>query len=136
MVGHIKGLLAKLRLNPTFYSGHSLCTGGATTVATASLRDWEVRSLGYWRSNMYWRYIREMMDMKVDSTGRMSHAPASITFNYSHPYPVKDKLWWTTYSRQFLGTAPPLSLQTLPPAPRWQARQLLAAWVGAPLTFF
>ena len=31
MVSHIKGLLAKLGLYPSFYSRHSLHTGGATT---------------------------------------------------------------------------------------------------------
>ena len=91
MVGHIKGLLAKLGLKP-FYSGHSLCIGGAATATTASLRDWEIKSLGCWKSNTYWTYIREMMDMKVDCARRMAHALASIAFNYSHPYPVKDKL--------------------------------------------
>ena len=38
MVGHIKGLLAKLGLNPSFYGWHSLHIGGATSAATAGLR--------------------------------------------------------------------------------------------------
>ena len=46
VVGHIKGLLAKLGLNPSLYSGHSLHIRGATTAATAGLRDWEIKSLG------------------------------------------------------------------------------------------
>ena len=92
MVGHIKGLLAKLGLNLSFYSRHTLHIGGATTAATASLRDWEIMSLGCWKSNTYWTYIRETMDMKVDCTRRMAHAPVSITFNYGCPYPVKDML--------------------------------------------
>ena len=92
MVGHIKGLLAKLGLNPSFYRRHSLCIGGATTAAVASLRDWEIKSLGHWKSNTYWTYIREKVDMKVDCARRMAHTPASIAFNFRHPYPVKYKL--------------------------------------------
>ena len=77
MVGHIKGLLAKLGLNPSSYSGHSLHIGGATTATPAGLRDWEIKSLGHWKSNTYQTYIREMMDMKADCARRMAHAPAS-----------------------------------------------------------
>ena len=40
MVGHIKGLLAKLGLNHSSYNGHSLHIGQATTAAAASLRVW------------------------------------------------------------------------------------------------
>ena len=92
MVGHIKGLLAKLGLNPSSYSRHSLHTGGVNTATTVSLRDWEIKSLGCWKSNTYWMYIREMTGMKANCARRMAHAPASRAFNYSHPYPVKDKL--------------------------------------------
>ena len=92
MVGHIKDLLAKLSLNPSFYSGRSLHIWGATTAATVGLRDWEIKSLGCWKSNTYQTYIREKMEIRADCARRMAHALASSTFNYSHPYPVKDKL--------------------------------------------
>ena len=92
MVCHIKDLLAKLGLNPAFYSGHSLCIGGATTATMAGLRDWEIMSLGHWKNNTYWTYIREMTDMRVACAGGMAHTLASIAFNYSCPYHVKDKL--------------------------------------------
>ena len=92
MVGHIKGLLAKLGLISSSYSGHSLHIGGATTATTASLRDWEIKSLGCRKSNTYWMYIREMTDMKDNCARRMACTPASSAFSYSHPYPVKDKL--------------------------------------------
>ena len=92
MVGHIKGLLAKLGLNPSSYSRHSLHIGGATTAAAAGLRDWEIKSLGCWKISTYQTYIREMTDMKANCARRMAHAPDSSVFNYSHPYPVKDKL--------------------------------------------
>ena len=59
MVGHIKGLLTRLGLHPSLYSGHSLCIGGATTAAVAGLRDWEIKSLGCWKSNTYRTYIRD-----------------------------------------------------------------------------
>ena len=88
MVGHIKGLLAKLGLNPASYSRHSLHTGRTTT---AGLRDWEIKSPGCWKSNTYQTYIRETKDMRVACSGRMACALVSIAFNYSHPYPVKGK---------------------------------------------
>ena len=53
IVGHIKGLLAKLGLNPSLYSGHSMHIRGVTTATTASLRDLEIKSLGCWKSNTY-----------------------------------------------------------------------------------
>ena len=90
-VGHLKGLLTRLGLNPSLYSGHSLHTGGATTAAMASLRDWEIKSLGHWKSNTYQTYIRETTDMMVNSVRSMTHAITSNAFNYSCPYPAKDK---------------------------------------------
>ena len=39
MVGHIKGLLEKLGLNPSLYSGHSMCTGEVTMGAAAGFRE-------------------------------------------------------------------------------------------------
>ena len=66
MVGHMKGLLARLGFNPSFYSGHSLHTGEATTATMAGLRDWEIKSLGQWKSNTYQTYTRETIDMKVN----------------------------------------------------------------------
>ena len=90
MVGYIKGLLAKLGLNLSLYSGHSLHIGGATTAAVASLKDWEIKSLGHWKSNIYQTCIKETTDIKIYYAKRMACAPTSITFNYSCPYPVKD----------------------------------------------
>ena len=92
MVGHIKGLLDKLGLNPSSYSGHSLHIGGATIATTAGLRVWEIKSLGHWKSNTYQTYIREITDMKANYAKSMACTPASRAFSYSHPYPVKDKL--------------------------------------------
>ena len=93
--GSHQSLLAKLGLNPSLYSRHSMCTGGVMTAAAASLSDWEIKSLGHWKSNTYQTYIRETTDMMINCARRMACAPASITFNYSWPYPVKNNLWWT-----------------------------------------
>ena len=90
MVGHIKGLLAKLGLNPSLYSGHSMCIRGATMATMAGFRDWEIKSLGCWKSSTYQTYIRETTDMKINCAKRMACTPATITFNYSWSYPVKD----------------------------------------------
>ena len=66
IMGHTKGLLAKLGLNPSLYSGHSMHIGGATMAATASLRDWEIKSLVHWKSSTYQTYIRETTDIKIN----------------------------------------------------------------------
>ena len=84
MVGHIKGLLAKLGLNSSLYIGYSLCIRGAMMAASASLRDWEIKSLGHCKNNTYQTYIRETTDMKINCARRMACTPASITLNYSH----------------------------------------------------
>ena len=89
MVGYIKGLLSKLGLNPLLYNGHTMCIRGATTATVAGLRDWEIKSLGCWKSNTYQTYIRETTDMKINSAKRMACALGSITFNCSQPYPDK-----------------------------------------------
>ena len=91
MLCHIKGLLTRLGLNPFFSCGHSLHIGAATTAAVAGLRDWEIKSLECWKSNTYQTYIRETTDVKVYSVRKMAHAAAPNAFNYSCPYPVKDK---------------------------------------------
>ena len=83
MGAHIKGLLAKLGLNPSLYSRHSMHIGGMTIATTAGLRDWKIKSLGCWKNNTYQNYIRETTDMKLNSARRMACAPASIAFNYS-----------------------------------------------------
>ena len=82
MVSHIKGLLTKLGLNLSLYSQHGMCIWGAATAAMAVLMDWEIKSLGHWKSNTHWTYIRETTDMKINCASRMAHTPASITFNY------------------------------------------------------
>ena len=108
MVTHIKGLLTRLGLNPSLYSRHSLHIGGATTAAVASLRYWEIKSLGHWKNNTYQTYIREMMDMKVNCVRRMAHALASNAFNYSFPYPVKDKFQWICLAHCYLALCIPV----------------------------
>ena len=46
LVNHIKATAAKLGLNPSRYSGHNLCIGGATSTAQAGLSQWQIKLLG------------------------------------------------------------------------------------------
>ena len=78
VVGHIKGLRTTLGLNPSFYSRHPMHIEGATTAAVASLKDWEIKSMGCWKSSTYQTYIRETRDMKINCAKKMASAPASI----------------------------------------------------------
>ena len=50
LVNHIKATAAKLRLNPSRYSGHSLCIRGATSAVQAGLSQWQIKLLGWWNS--------------------------------------------------------------------------------------
>ena len=72
MVSCIKGILAKLGLNPSLFSGYSMNIGRVTMATVAGLRDWEIRSLGHWKSNTYQTYIRETTDMKINCARRMT----------------------------------------------------------------
>ena len=76
MVGHVKGLLAKLGLTPSLYSGHSMHIRGVTMATVASLRDWEIKSLGCWKVNTYWTYTRETTDMKNNCAREDSICPS------------------------------------------------------------
>ena len=81
MVGHMKGLLAKLRLNPSLYSGLCIHTGRAPMTATSSLRDWQIKSKVL-EKYTYQTYIRKTTDGKINCARRMACTPASSTFNY------------------------------------------------------
>ena len=65
LVNHIKGTAAKLGLNPTRYSEHSLCIGGATSVAQAGLSQWQIKLLGWWNSQAYQLCIHQDLLMCV-----------------------------------------------------------------------
>ena len=57
LVDHIKATAAKLGLDPSRYSGHSLHIGGATSAAQAGLSQWQIKLLGQWNSQAYQLYI-------------------------------------------------------------------------------
>ena len=53
LVRHIKDVATQLGLNPSRYSGHSICIGGATSVAQAGLSQWQIKLMGCWNSQAY-----------------------------------------------------------------------------------
>lgn len=55
---HLKNVLARLGLDTSFYSGHSIRIGAATSGASARLEDHLIRTLGRWSSDCYRTYIR------------------------------------------------------------------------------
>ena len=59
LVNHIKATVAKLGLNPSRYSGHSLCIRGAISAAQAGLSQWQIKLLGQWNSQAYQLYIHQ-----------------------------------------------------------------------------
>ena len=59
LVNHIKATAAKLGHNPSRYSGHSLCIGGATSAVQAGLSQWQIKLLGWWNSQAYQLYIHQ-----------------------------------------------------------------------------
>ena len=59
LVNHIKHIATCLRLDPSRYSGHSLCIGGATSAAKAGLSLWQIKLLGCWNSQVYQVYIKQ-----------------------------------------------------------------------------
>ena len=50
LVNNIKATAAKLGLDLSRYSGHSLHIGGATSVVQAGLSQWQTKQLGQWNS--------------------------------------------------------------------------------------
>ena len=59
LVNHIKHLATSLGLDPSRYSGHSLCIGGATSAAQAGHSQWQIKLLGHWNSQAYQVYIKQ-----------------------------------------------------------------------------
>ena len=50
-------------LNPCHYSGHSMCTGAATSAAQQNVADHLIQALGRWSSDCYKTYIRTSPDV-------------------------------------------------------------------------
>ena len=66
LVRHIKAIAAKLGLNPSRYSGHSLCIWGAMSAAQAGLSKWQIKLLGWWNTQVYsCIYVRTCLHVQV-----------------------------------------------------------------------
>ena len=59
LVKHIKDIATWLGLDPSRYSGHSLCIRGATSVVQAGLSEWQIKLMGWWNSQVYQVYIKQ-----------------------------------------------------------------------------
>lgn len=58
-VNYIHGLLARLDIDPSLYSGHSFRSGGATDLWTAGARPRAIQLHGRWLSDAFWLHIRD-----------------------------------------------------------------------------
>ncbi len=58
VVSAIKWLVAQLGLDPTYYVGHSLWRGGATSAVAVGLSPAVIEQMGGWRSDTWQRYIQ------------------------------------------------------------------------------
>ena len=67
-------MVAKLGLNPSRYSGHSLHIGGATSAVQTGLSLWQIKLLGHWNSQTYQLYIHQDPLM---GTGFAAHVAAN-----------------------------------------------------------
>ena len=85
MFSYIKSLLMMLCLNLGLYTGHSLREGGVTMSAIAGLANWEIKSLGQWRSNTYQSFIKETPEMWASSTKWMAMAQLPALSTISDP---------------------------------------------------
>ena len=58
LVRHIKDIATWLGLDPSRYSGHSLCIRGATSAAQTGLFQWQIKLMGRWNSQAYQVHIK------------------------------------------------------------------------------
>ena len=57
---YIRKLVSQLGLKSEKFSAHSLRSGATTSAALAGFQDWELGTLGNWKSDTYKRYIRNI----------------------------------------------------------------------------
>ena len=50
---YLKCIVTQAGWDPSHYSAHSLRTGVLTSAASAGLKDWELKKLGGWSSDVY-----------------------------------------------------------------------------------
>ena len=68
--------LTLLGISCDSYSGHSYRIGGATSMASAGMTDWEIKLGGRWSSDVYQRYIRVPPSMLASFAKRMVPSPS------------------------------------------------------------
>ncbi len=61
----IKNMVSQLGWDPTRFSSHSLHAGVASMAAAAGFSDWEIQSLGGWKSQAYTTYIRNIQPHQI-----------------------------------------------------------------------
>lgn len=69
---YIRKLAGQLSLNPSLFSAHSLRSGATTSAAAAGFQDWELGTLGNWKSDTYKRYIRNVEIHTLNFSQRLS----------------------------------------------------------------
>lgn len=69
---YIKKLAGQLGLNPCKFSAHSLRSGATTSAACVGFQDWELGTLGNWKSDTYKRYIRNTENHTLKFSQRIS----------------------------------------------------------------
>ena len=69
---YIKKLASQLGLNSSEFSAHSLRSGATTSAAIAGFQDWELGTLGNWKSDTYKRYIRNIQTHTLQFAQRIA----------------------------------------------------------------
>lgn len=73
----IKQAIKQTGRQESLYSAHSLRSGVATSAAQKGFKEWEVKQLGGWRSNVYMRYIRQTQHQTHDYSRRLTRESSS-----------------------------------------------------------
>jgi len=60
---HLKKLGAYFKLDTMRIGTHSLCIGGASTLAAAGLNDNEIMHMGSWHSTAFLTYLRQNIEL-------------------------------------------------------------------------
>ena len=87
LVQTIKLFAVRSGIDPSKYSGHSFRIGGATTMASVGMADWEIKLAGRWTSDAYQRYIRAPVPLLIHFARRMAQdSNRDQNCNYRNPY--------------------------------------------------
>ena len=73
----MKMLLARAKLDPTKFSGHSLRKGGAQTLMEAGVPEWQIQILGRWQSACFKLYVQLTEDIRKHIAVLMGKAKSS-----------------------------------------------------------